>query len=145
MRFLLFDRVTHLEPGRRIEGVKHLSLTEEFLRGHFGKRPLVPGSLITEAMVQLTAWCAIAAHDYKYSLVLSMLDDVHLPAELGPGHALEIHGEIVGTNPKGSIGRVKALVDGEEVATLGRVLYAHFEVPDPERLRERFRYLGGTL
>ncbi len=144
MRFLLYDRVLSLEPGKRIEGVKSISLTEEFLRGHFDRKACMPGSLIIESMVQLTAWCAIAKHDYKYSLVLSMLDDVQVPADLGPGHTLHITGEVLGTNPKGSMARAYAEVDGERVASVGRVLYAHVPVPDPEVLRERFRYYGGT-
>ena len=55
MRFLLFDRVTKLEPGRRIEGVKCISLTEECFRGHFARRSLFPGSLLIEAMIQLVS------------------------------------------------------------------------------------------
>lgn len=143
MRFLLFDRVTSLEAGRRIAGVKCVSLTEECFRGHFERRPLLPGSLLVEAMVQLLAWCAIAKHEFRVSLVLSMLDDVQVPADLGPGHRVDLFGELTGTNPKGSMGRAWAEVDGERVASVGRVLYAHLPAPDPEVLRERFRHYGG--
>lgn len=144
MRFLLFDRVTRLEPGKRIEGVKCVSLTEESLRGHFTRRALVPGSLVIESMVQLTAWAAIAQHDFAYTLVLSVLEDVQVPADLAPGHRIDLFGEILGTNPKGSMGRAWAEIDGERVASLGRVLYAHVPVPDPEALRAQLRYHGGT-
>lgn len=144
MRFLLFDRITHLEPGKRIEGVKCVSLTEEFHRGHDDRMPCMPGSLVIEAMVQLTAWCAIAKHDYRLSCVLSMLDDVTVPADLRPGSTLHITGELLGTNPKGSFAKTTASVDGMEVASIGRVLYAHIPMPDPEILRERLRYFGGA-
>lgn len=144
MRYLLFDRVTKLEPGRRIEGVKCISLTEECFRGHFDKRSLFPGSLLVEAMIQLLAWCAMAEHEFRASLVLSMLDDVRLPTDLEPGCKVEMFGELLGTNPRGSMGRVWAEVDGERVASVGRVLYAHLPAPDPEVLRERFRRYGGV-
>jgi len=144
MRFLLFDRITKLEPGVRIEGVKCVSLTEEFFRNHFDRTPCMPGSLVVEAMVQLTAWCAIAEHDFTLSCVLSMLDDVQVPADLPPGTTLKITGELIGTNPKGSFARAWAEVDGERIASIGRVLYAHVPMPDPEVLRERLRYFGGT-
>lgn len=143
MRFLLFDRITKLDPGRRIEGVKCISLTEECFRGHFDRRSLFPGSLLVEAMIQLLAWCAMAKHDFTTSLVLSMLDDVQVPVDLEPGHRVALFGELMGTNPRGSTGRAWAEVDGERIASVGRVLYAHLPVPDPEVLRERFRMYGG--
>jgi 3-hydroxyacyl-[acyl-carrier-protein] dehydratase len=144
VRFLLFDRVTHLEPGRRIEGVKCTSLTEEYLRGHFPRSARVPGSLLVESMVQLTAWCAIARHDYAFSLVLSVLEDVEVPCDLAPGCQVRLVGEISGTNPKASVGTAWAEVDGARVARIGRVLYAHVPAPDPDALRARLRYFGGT-
>jgi len=141
---LLFDRVTKLDPGQRIEGVKTLTLTEECLRGHFERRPLVPGTLVIESMIQLLGWCAIVHHDYRLSVVLSVLEDVEVPPDLGPGHRLDLVGEITGTNPRGSMGRAWAEIEGERVASVGRVLYAHVEGADPEVLRSRFRYYGGT-
>ena len=134
-----------LEPGRRIEGVKCVSLTEECFRGHFDRQPTVPGTLLVEAMVQLLAWAAITKHEFKTLLVLSSLDDVNVPAALRPGYRVDLFGELVGTNPRGSVGRAWAEVDGERVASIGRVLYAHLEAPEPEVLRARFRELYGDV
>jgi len=144
VRFLLYDRITALEPGKRIEGVKCVSLTEEFFRGHFDRKACMPGSLVIEALVQLTAWCAITKHDFETTLVLSMLDDVTVPADLAPGSTLQMTGELLGTNAKGSMARAWAEVDGERVAQVGRILYAHLPVADPAILRERLAYFGGT-
>lgn len=145
MRFLLFDRVTAVEPGRRIEGVKCVTLTEEYLNGHFDRKPLVPGPLLIEAMIQLLGWCVITKHEFKLSVVLSVLEDVHLPSEQRPGHEIRLFGELQGTNPKGSMGRAWAEIDGQEIARVGRVLYAHIPHPDPEELKQRFRTYGGEL
>jgi 3-hydroxyacyl-[acyl-carrier-protein] dehydratase len=142
MRFLLFDRITKLEPGKRIEGVKCVTLTEEYLRGHFDRTPMVPGALMIEAMIQLLAWCAIVTHDFEHSLVLSILEDVTVPADLRPGHRVDLFGELTGTNPRGSMGRCWAEIHGERIASVGRVLYAHVPNVDPDQLRERFRAYG---
>ena len=144
MRFLLFDAVTHFEPGKRIEGTKLVSLSDDAFEGHFTKRPLFPAPLVLESMLQLTAWTAIAKHDYRYSIVLSVVEGVTLPPALPPGSLLRIVGELRGTNPKGSMATAYCEVDGERVAEAGRILYAHVPMPDPEVLRERFRYYGGT-
>ena len=58
MRFILVDRISELEAGRRIVAHKALSLAEEYLADHFPKFPVLPGVLMLEAMVQASAWLA---------------------------------------------------------------------------------------
>jgi len=50
--FLLVDRVTELESGRRIVAIKNVTINEPFFQGHFPGRPVMPGVLIIEAMAQ---------------------------------------------------------------------------------------------
>jgi len=144
VRFLLFDNVTKMVPGKRIEGVKNVSLTDECLRDHFQRAPLFPGSLLIEAMVQLTGWLAIERQDYRLSAVLSILEGVEVASAIEPGSRIELVGELIGSNKKGSVGSASAHCAGERVGTIGRVVYAHLPHPDPEMLRSRFRYYGGT-
>jgi 3-hydroxyacyl-[acyl-carrier-protein] dehydratase len=145
MRFLLFDRVTALESGRSIQGVKTVTLTEAYLDGHFPKQPLVPGSLLIEAMIQLLGWVPMEKHGFSISVVLTALQDVSLPSDLRPGQRLDLHGELMGTNKRGSVGRAWAEIDGTRIAEVGRVLYGHFPQGEPEVLRQRFRYYGGPV
>ncbi len=144
MRFLLFDSVTLLDPGRRIEGVKCTSITEEYLRGHFDRSPRIPGSLIIESMIQLLAWAAISKHDYRVSAVLTILEDVTVPIDVAPGQVLKLIGTLQGTNRSGSVGSATAHIGEREVARVGRVVYGHAPHADPEELKARFRYFGGT-
>lgn len=51
--FLLVDRVQELEAGRRIVGIKNVTVNEPFFQGHFPDRPIMPGVLILEAMAQV--------------------------------------------------------------------------------------------
>ncbi len=143
MRFLLFDRIVGFEPGRRIVGVKCLSAAEDAFT-HPAGRIGYPSSLILEAMVQLLAWVAIARHDFSISVVMAGVDDVVLLPDLLPGTRLEIVGELLGTNPNGSLGRVEARAEGDVVARAGRVLYGHVGGVDPETMRARFRAFGGV-
>lgn len=142
MRFLLFDRVTAFEPGRRLETVKCFSMQDEGLREHFPRRPLVPGSLVLEAMLQTTGFVVVRTSGYKVLPLLSMLEDCTLPATLPPGTSVELTGELLSTNPKGSMGRCEARVDGRVVASVGRVLFAHFATPDEAGLRRMFGVYG---
>jgi 3-hydroxyacyl-[acyl-carrier-protein] dehydratase len=145
MRFLFYDRITEIEKGRRIVGVKAFALSEEFLRGHFSRRALVPGVILVEAMAQVLGWGVIHAHDFKLTAILSLVDGVRLhEPRLQPGFTARIEGEILSTGKRDSLGRAWVEADGRRLATLERIIFAHFPVPDPEPLRRLFRYYAGS-
>jgi len=73
MRFLFIDRVTSLERGRRITGIKSFSSSEPFLESHFTRRALVPGVLLIEAMAQLLGWLASYSYDFRCVAVLTRM------------------------------------------------------------------------
>jgi len=50
--FLLVDRVVEIDVGRRIVALKNVTVNEPFFSGHFPGRPLMPGVLLCEAVVQ---------------------------------------------------------------------------------------------
>ena len=53
--FLLVDRVTEFEPGRRIVGIKNFSANEEACQGYDPARMLVPAGILFEMVTQLGA------------------------------------------------------------------------------------------
>lgn len=61
--FLLVDRIIELEAGKRIVGLKNVSINEPFFPGHFPGHPVMPGVLIIEAMAQVACVLAILSSD----------------------------------------------------------------------------------
>jgi len=50
--FILVDRVLEVTPGQRIVALKNVSINEPFFEGHFPDKPIMPGVLVVEGMVQ---------------------------------------------------------------------------------------------
>ena len=144
MRFLYYDRITDIKRGERVKGVKAFGLSDEFLKGHFGKKALVPGVIFIEAMAQVLGWLVIYSHDFKISPIMSLLGDATVPAGIRPGFTATIRGEIVSTSKRDTLGTATVHdEDGNQIASLGRIIYSHFPSPDPDAMIERFSYYSG--
>jgi UDP-3-O-[3-hydroxymyristoyl] N-acetylglucosamine deacetylase/3-hydroxyacyl-[acyl-carrier-protein] dehydratase len=50
---LLVDRIIEVDRGKRIVGIKNVTINEPFFQGHFPGHPIMPGVLIIEAMGQV--------------------------------------------------------------------------------------------
>tara|TARA_B100001093_G_scaffold53125_1_gene45089 strand:+ start:8674 stop:9117 length:444 start_codon:yes stop_codon:yes gene_type:complete len=59
--FLLIDRVIEVNKDEYAHAIKCVSVNEPFFQGHFPGRPLMPGVLVVESIVQ-TACFAVAKH-----------------------------------------------------------------------------------
>ncbi len=143
MRFLYYDSVSHLEKDKSITGVKTFALSEEFLKGHYKKVALVPPVIMIEAMAQLLGWLIIYSHDFRLMPIMSLIEDVTLTPHLGPGFKAEIHGEIVSSSKRDSLGKAQMSVEGKVIASVGRIIYSHIHQVTPEELIQLFRYYGG--
>jgi len=59
--FLLVDRIVEWEPGKRIVGIKNVTINEPYFQGHFPGHPIMPGVLIVEALAQTGGILALKA------------------------------------------------------------------------------------
>ena len=120
--FLLVDRITELEPGKRIVGLKNVTINEPFFQGHFPGNPIMPGVLIIEAMAQVGGVLAgfslpeRAGTDGEKALFFMSMDKVKFRKPVVPGDQIvfELTPLRTGTRVWKMAG--KAYVDGALVA-----------------------------
>lgn len=91
MKFLLIDRVSEVEAGRRIVAHKALTLAEEYLADHFATFPVLPGVLMLEAIVQASAMLVQFSHNFRHGLVLLQeARNVTYKSFVSPGQVLTV-------------------------------------------------------
>ncbi len=66
----MVDRVTSMEVGNTIEGIKCWSITDEYFNEHFPGFPVVPGVLVTESMAQLLGTLVEKSYDEKFPVTI---------------------------------------------------------------------------
>lgn len=89
--FLLVDRIISLEIGKRIVGLKNVTINEPFFQGHFPGRAIMPGVLIIEAMAQVGGILALRStpeRSGQSSIFLMGLDKVRFRKPVIPGDQL---------------------------------------------------------
>jgi len=119
--FLFVDRVIEVEEGRRIVGIKNVTVNEPFFTGHFPGRPVMPGVLICEAVVQaggILAYCSSNGINQGKTVMLTALDRARFRRQVVPGDQLRL--EVEAVRRRGSFWKMRgtALVDGRVVAEL---------------------------
>ncbi|MEC0567085.1 3-hydroxyacyl-ACP dehydratase FabZ [Bacillus spizizenii] len=114
--FLLVDRITEVEEGKRAKGYKNVTVNEEFFNGHFPQYPVMPGVLIVEALAQVGAVAMLIKEENRGRLAFfAGIDNCRFKKQVKPGDQLHLEVEII--RARGTIGRGKgvATVDGEVV------------------------------
>jgi UDP-3-O-[3-hydroxymyristoyl] N-acetylglucosamine deacetylase/3-hydroxyacyl-[acyl-carrier-protein] dehydratase len=94
---LLVDRVIEFEQGRRIVGIKNVTINEPFFQGHYPGHPIMPGVLIIEAMAQvggLLLMDAIENPENKVVYFMS-LDNVKWRRPVVPGDQIRFELEML--------------------------------------------------
>ena len=120
--FLLVDRVVEVTAGERITALKNVTINEPFFTGHFPRRPLMPGVLICEAVVQAGGILARASAEAPGPegriAVLAGLDHVRFRRQVIPGDQLQI--EVSVLRHRGAFWKMRgtACVDGKVAAEL---------------------------
>jgi len=100
MRFTLLDKITELEPGKKLVALKNLSLAEEYLADHFPGFPVMPGVFMLEAMTQAAAWLIRGSEDFAHSMVtLKEARNVKYASFVEPGQTLIVTVEAIGEMP----------------------------------------------
>lgn len=116
--FVLVDRIVELVSGRRVVGLKNVTVNEPFFQGHFPGHPIMPAVLIIEAMAQTGGVLLLSSVDAPASKLVyfSGIDQARFRRPVIPGDQLRFELEML--KLKGALCKMRgqAFVGDELVA-----------------------------
>jgi len=137
-----------------LESEKVLSLAEEYLQDHFPERPVMPGVLMIEAMVQAGAWLVRLSQNFAHSvIILREAKGVKYGQFVRPGDKMTVSVDMKQMENGRAQIRGRGVVEGR-TAVSGRLELEYFNLVDRfpsmgkldgelvEHFRRRFRFLN---
>jgi 3-hydroxyacyl-[acyl-carrier-protein] dehydratase len=94
--FLLVDRIVEFEEDRRIVGIKNVSSDERYFIAGPGGVPVLPASILTEAMAQTGAVLILAKPENRSRLIYFMgIDRVRYRRPVTAGDSVRLEAVVV--------------------------------------------------
>lgn len=114
--FLLVDRIIEFEPDRRIVGIKNVSLNERYLAHGHGGAPVLPPTILTEAVAQVGAILILAKPENRERLIYFMgIERVRYRRPVHPGDVVTIEARVKRLRSRMGVLQGAARVDGRVV------------------------------
>jgi 3-hydroxyacyl-[acyl-carrier-protein] dehydratase len=127
--FLLVDRITELEPDRRIVGLKNVSLNERYLAHTPGETPSMPPTILTECIAQVGAILILSKPENRRRLPLFRgIERVRFRRPVYAGEVIEVEARVKSLRSR--VGQLhgfarvngRVVVDGTMTFALGPVV-----------------------
>jgi len=127
--FLLVDRVIEFEADKRIVGIKNVSANERYFIAGPGGVPILPATILTEAMAQIGAVLVLAKPENRSRLIYFMgIDRVRYRRPVLAGDCVELEGSVVRLRNK--MGTLQGLARvGGKIVGEGRMTFALGDKP----------------
>ena len=115
--FLLIDQIEDYVPGEYAVGYKGVSYHEDFFRGHFPQKAVMPGVLIIEALAQVGAVAILSLDENKGKIAFfGGINKCRFKGKVKPGDKLRLETKIIRHKGPMGVGEAVASVDGKVVA-----------------------------
>jgi len=114
--FLLVDRITELEVDKRIVGIKNVSLNERYLSHTTNGPPVLPPTILTEAVAQVGAILVLAKPENRQRLpFFAGIERVRYRRPVHPGDVVIIEANVLRLRSRMGLLKGVARVDGKIV------------------------------
>ncbi len=90
MAYDFVDRILECVPGESVAALKAFALNEEFFQDHFPGKPVVPGAMILEGMIQAARRCLAALPGGHDQWTLHEVENLRFSRFVVPGDTMRL-------------------------------------------------------
>lgn len=133
MRWFWVDRFTEYVAGSHAVGVKGVTLSDEYIHGHWDIYPTLPNSLVAEGMAQTAGLLLSEVYGFKELVVLAKFTKLTFNTLVRPGETIEYRAEIGRQMDAGAqctvVGTARG-VDGEREQATAEIFFARLSTSE---------------
>ena len=134
MKYSQIDKITSLQPGKKLIAERTLRADEEYLKDHFPNFPVMPGVMMLESLHQAAVWLIRSGDGFQSPLVLLReVRGVKFGDFLAPGETLEITAESIKEDGNHTTVKATATKQGRVTVT-ARLVLERCSSNDPARI-----------
>jgi 3-hydroxyacyl-[acyl-carrier-protein] dehydratase len=126
MRWIWIDKFVEFHSGERAVAVKNVTLAEEHLHDHFPGFPVMPESLMIEAMAQTSGILVGEAKKFEEKVILAKVKKAVFFDYVKPGDTIELDARIetITSEAASTIGRITL---GEKLIAEIDLMFSHID------------------
>jgi len=126
MRWIWIDKFVEFRSGKKAVAVKNVTLAEEHLQDHFPGYPVMPESLMIEAMAQTSGILVGEAKKFQEKVILAKIKKAVFFDYVKPGDTLKLAAEIESIAPEAAStsGRISC---GEKLIAEIDLMFSHID------------------
>jgi len=129
MRWIFVDRLLEIKKGKYAKAIKNISMGEDHLHDHFPLFPVMPNTLIIEALAQTGGILAGLSHDFKNMVILAKIEKATFHDMATPGDQLILEAEIVEDREEGCRITGRANLNGKRLADVS-ILFVNLDTSE---------------
>jgi 3-hydroxyacyl-[acyl-carrier-protein] dehydratase len=143
MRWIWIDKFIEFDSGKRAVAVKNITLAEEHLHDHFPGFPVMPESLMIEAMAQTSGILVGEAKNFKEKVILAKIKKAVFFDYVRPGDTLKIDAKIesISLEAASTAGKITC---GDKLVAEIDLMFSHIDqnLAGKEFPKENFVFTG---
>ena len=126
MRWIWIDKFLEFNSGQSAVALKNVTLAEEHLHDHFPGFPVMPESLMIEAMAQTAGILVGEARNFEEKVILAKISKVVFHHYVRPGDTITLYAQIDSIAPEAAStsGQIKR---GEELIAQVNLMFSHID------------------
>jgi 3-hydroxyacyl-[acyl-carrier-protein] dehydratase len=126
MRWIWIDKFVEFHSGERAVAIKNVTLAEEHLHDHFPGFPVMPESLMIEAMAQTSGILVGEAKDFKEKVILAKVKKAVFFDYVTPGDTIKLEAKIESIAPEAASTSGKITLEEKLIAEID-LMFSHID------------------